>query len=255
MEQYWDSYIMDREFEKVEAQNKYLKQLQLQGIKGWFLYDTGYAFLFQESADWFCCLFLLILTYWLFLDEDHAKMTQIIKTTQNGRKSFFFQKIKFALFIGILSCILFSAIDLIMISSYIPPSTLHAPAISLQMFENIQSGITIFQMYVICFILKLMMFSFLAVLFASLGLYFKRFVSIVVVILLILFVPSVIGNNIKIFQYLDVTAFLSGSHAVVLSSNSSFFWGWGILAIQLCLYGALSVFLITYSNKKWCYPL
>ena len=255
MEQYWDSYIMDREFEKVEGQNKYLKELQLQGTKGWFLYDTGYAFLFQESADWFCCLFLLILTYWLFLDEDHTKMTQIIKTTQNGRKSFFFQKIKFALFIGILSCILFSAIDFIMISSYIPSFTLHAPAISLQMFENIQSGITIFQMYVICFILKLMMFSFLAVLFASLGLYFKRFVSIVVVILLILFVPSVIGNNIKIFQYLDVTAFLSGSHAVILSLNSSFFWGWGILAIQLCLYGVLFVFFITYSNKKWCYPL
>lgn len=254
MEQYWDSYIIDREFEKVEAQNEYLKQLQAQGKTGWFLYDTGFSILFQESADWLCCLFLFILTHWLFLDEDSVKITSILKTTRNGRASFFFQKISFAFVLGVLSAILFSAIDWSMITTYLPSSTLQAPVFSLPLFESIQSEITILQMYIVCFILKLMMTSLLAVFFACLGLYFKRFISLALTALLFLFVPAALGENITFFSYIDVTAFLSGSRAVVLSSEVSFLFGWGILGIQILLYGVLSFLFLYYARKKWCHP-
>ena len=252
MEKYWDSYIMDHEFEKVEARNEYLKELQTEGKQGWFVYDTGYNYLFGGSADWFLCIFLMILTCWLFLDEDSAKMTQTIRTTYGGGKRFFFKKIVFALVIGIVSVFLFSAIDCIMISPYIPSSTLRAPAISLELFENVGSSITILQMYVICFAIKLLMFSILAVLFASLGVYLKRFVSMILFVLVVLLVPSVIAENVKVFQYLDITAFLSGSRAVVLSSEHNFLFGWGILGLQWIAYGILTGLFIFCSNKKWC---
>lgn len=254
MEQYWDSYVIDREFEKVEAQNEYLKQLQAEGKTGWFLYDTGFSILFGGSADWLFCLFLFLLTHWLFLDENSLKITSILKTTRNGRTSFFLQKIGFALVLGALSAVLFSAVDWIMMTACLPSSALQAPAYSLPLLEGIQSEITILQMYIVCFLLRLATASLSAAFFACLGLYFERFVSLATGALAFLFVPALLGKNITFFAYIDITAFLSGSRAVVLSSQVPFLSGWGILWVQILLYGALSLLFFYRARKKWCQP-
>lgn len=251
MQKYWDSYVSEREFQKIEKYADYLSTLSTQGKKVAFVYDRGYNILFNESPDLLLCALIFVLTYWIFSYEEEIKITQLTQTMTNGRKIYFSKKVFLIIILSNISVILFSLIDIFYINRSSGFPLINASTISLMQFEKIQSELTILVMLLLCFVIKLFIYSIFSVINSLLGLFFKKITLRIFFWIIIFFIPSILTNFLPVFQFFDILGFLSGSKAIIMSAKISFLGDFGLLLIQIFFICIITTLFINYSQKKW----
>lgn len=250
MRKYWDAYMTEAEFARVEDFCEYLMDLDKTGIKGNFIYDTGYKILFSSEYDILLCIIIYVLTSNVFYEEIHTGMRHILITTVKGRKALLKNKILFSIFISVITTVIVSLIKLLIISHKIPLLNWMDPLISLQGFKNIDSEISIISFYLLCIGFKCIVSAMVGCLFAIIGGMVPKIQISFVVCSFIMWFPALIGQYIPVIRCIDTAALLSVSTAIefyMLYTNVNVFL---CLLFQLILSLPITAILIHFFYIK-----
>ena len=243
MQQYWDNYILDEEFAKIEL---YASDLAESNSVGWIIYDTGYNLLFGLGPDFILSVLLFIISYGVFFNETKLKTDQLNSTTINGKSHLYNNKILGLIIRAIIVSTLFSLIDMLTVKIKYDFTSLDAPIQSLRMFDGFQVNITIGQFLLLFVLLKILYSVGFSILISLIGLKSKNSITIIALTLMILFVPFQLGNYLPVLKYLDITNYLSVTPMIILSDKSI-----GLLCLIPCTYLTVMVLFLRWAKKRF----
>jgi hypothetical protein len=144
----------------VESQEKYLERISSEkNITGCFLYDTGWNAFFTKSANLYFLASLILLFANCFSRERNSKssqgnFSQILRVTVKGRHKTFLAKVLTCMIISTALSLVFTVADFILVSYRYNLPSMSAPLVSLQIFADTDTGITISQYILLIIILK-----------------------------------------------------------------------------------------------------
>lgn len=127
----------------IEKHASYLQQKEAEiGVKGWFIYDTGWQKMYSEDADLFLYAAILLLLTGSFAAEYVSKSSsggfaQLLRSTKNGRHKTFYAKLISSGMIAVILALLTGLVDTaVIIIGYDLPA-MNAPLVSMQMFTDV----------------------------------------------------------------------------------------------------------------------
>lgn len=147
--------------EVIEQHASYLQEKEAKtGVKGWFLYDTGWQKMYAEDADLFLYAAILLLLTGSFAAEYASKSSsggfaQLLRSTKNGRHKTFYAKLISSGMIALILAVLTGVIDVAVITMGYDLPAINAPLVSMQMFADVSGGMTIAQYFAVFFIMRM----------------------------------------------------------------------------------------------------
>ena len=199
-------------FASVEAQRDHLLSLRQRGIKGDFVYVTGWNRMFSRSFDVTLYGFTLVFAAVLFTTEYGAGVTEILRSTKRGRGRLFSAKYLLAIAVCGTLAILFGLADHTKLTELYTFTGSLSPVQSLPMLSEIQWNITIHQYLMIFETIRVVGVVLLAILTASVSVMGKKPVNTMAVVALVTVIPFVFRTfGLEIAKYGDFTAILSGN--------------------------------------------
>ncbi len=259
MEEYYDAQVDDTVFKCVESRYQYLIEKEADGYNVSYIYDTGWEKFFDRYTDLFLYTAILIICMSSFSIEFKSStssysFSQILRCTKYGRRQTFYQK----LFVVSILCgfiaILFCLIDILTINySYELPSQ-QALLMSLSMFRNVNSPITIKQYLLTYFILHAAVSVLLGLFVSAISEILRKPLPILSVTILVTLIPwlmTKIGVHIPV--YLDfisifcINPILLYSALIKILNND-----YSILFILYISLASIVYMLLVTARKQYC---
>lgn len=234
-------------FVSVEAQRDHLLSLRQRGIKGDFVYVTGWNQMFSRGFDVILYGFTLVFAAVLFTTEYGAGVTEILRSTKRGRGRLFVTKCLLAVAVCGTLAILFGLADHTKLTELYTFTGGLSPVQSLPMLSEIQWNITIHQYLMIFETIRVVGVVLLAILTASVSVMGKKPVNTMAVVALVTVIPFVFRTfGLEIAKYGDFTALLSGNEYMIMAHGSVLY---GILFTAVLLGGCGDV--LWWAWRKW----
>ncbi len=243
---YWSGAISGEYFSKlydsfVEASSKakvledligrseYLKELyETRGIRGSYIYDSGYYKLVSQGTDWLLILFVAVFSCRSYLCE-FAKgrsgelADEMLRATPGGRGHLFGVKLSMCVGVTVLLWLLFRAADLyFFVSSCELPADMNALLLSMPRYGGSLLNFTVAGYLGLSAALSLFGTVLISVLCFSISALIRRPIPVYAVTAALLFLPYfATGSGAAAASYFDITALYDFERLYMMSPLSS----------------------------------
>ena len=230
----------------IEQHAEYLIRKEAEtGVRGWFLYDTGWQKMYSEEADLFLYAAILLLLTGSFAAEYVSKSSsggfaQLLRSTKNGRQKTFWAKLISSGTIALILAILTGAVDAaVIIRGYELPAV-NAPLVSMQMFSNVSGGITVAQYFAVFFAMRLAGALLMAMLVCALSELLARYIPVLGTSLALTLLPALCAYfGFKAANRVNFLNLFAGTPLFLESAKVSLFGnGYTMLALWLVVAAA-----------------
>lgn len=229
-----------------------------------FLYESGWKLLLERDADILAFFLILIATCNIFGVEfgktsSTGRFADILRSSKKGRKRVFYSKFTVAVLFALVAFAIFEVIDYcLIIKNYTLP---HAESGSVIICESVVNngimrfkGISLATFALVGTLLRAVATIFFAIAVFTLSAYIKKSISVMVITVLILFLPSVIAgsSNLFIISKIDFLPIASGVELIKISelANPELPFAMPLAATIVLL--AMSVLIIVVAHVAWC---
>ena len=218
------------------------------GVKGWFLYDTGWRRMFEEDADLFLYAALLLLLTGSFAAEYVSKSSsggfaQLLRSTKNGRHKTFWAKLISSGMIAVILALLTEAVDAAVIAKgYVLPAA-DAPLLSVEHFADVTGGITVGQYCAVFFFMRTAGALLMAMMVCALSELLARYIPVLGTSVTLTLLPALCAYfGLKAADRVNFLNLLAGTPLFLQSAKVSLF---GSGYAMLVLWMAVAVVAVT----------
>ncbi len=259
---YWQGLISDEYFSRLYEQYKesssklpvledlsersdYLDNLySLRGIRGSYLYDSGYYMLVSQGTDFIAIVFIVVFccrSYICELSPSGGGVTLISGATERGRAYLFRIKLLSCTLTALLIKILSMIIDVCLFArSYELPKDLSARLLSMPRYGNTAVNFTVGGYLVFCAVLSLIGTAMIAAICLCLTVWLRRALLVYSVSAAAVFIPYfIIRSGVTAAGYIDVAVLSDFDRLYIMSPP---FW-WAIFFPAAALLTVLTVIL------------
>ncbi len=253
LREYYSALSAKDVFYLVDERDAYLRELNEEGIKANFLYDTGWKKLFESDPD----LFLIsaaLLVFCAAYSCEHSKFSSggefaaIIRPTVKSSAKTSAAKFLSVIVTSFILFVLFYAQDIIFIAKEYGLQGLRAPLVSVFLMQNVKIGMEIWQYLVFLGLLRFMGVLTVSFISCAMSELIRSVVASISVSAAVVLLPYAIMNfspEISFLKYIDITSLLSGTELVLMSFNNG---GFSTLVFFVC--GAI---LFTSALSVWAF--
>lgn len=240
----------DEALKKVEDHQAYLKQVEKKtGVRGWFLYDTGWRKLINTGADLYLFATILLLCAGTFADEyisrsSFGPFVRVLRSTKKGRINTFRAKLSAAVIMTLIVSLFYNAAEyLIIFKNYDMPSA-SAPLLSIEQFGNIStgpfSGMSVIQYLFMMSLVRVVAALLLAVFITGLSELIRRVVPILSVTVAVALLPALLNYfGLTTADKVNYLNFFGGTQIFIKSVESKLLgtdFGGLIIFIAACIF-------------------
>jgi len=212
------------------------------GIRGWFLYDTGWYKMYAEDADLFLYAVILLLLTGSFAAEYVSKSSaggfaQLLRSTKNGRHKTFWAKLISSGMIALILAILTGTVDTaVIILGYDLPA-MNAPLVSMQMFADVTSGITVAQYFAVFFIMRMAGALLMAMLICALSELLARYIPVLGTAVILTLLPALCAYfGLSAAEHVNFLNLLAGTPLFLQSAEMALFGnGYTMLTLWMAI--------------------
>lgn len=217
---------------EVERHASYLQRKEAEtGVKGWFLYDTGWRVLYTKDADLFLYAMILLLLSGSFAVEYAAKSSdgsfaQLLRSTKHGRHRTFYAKLVASGAIALILAVLCSAVDAAAVIFNYDLPAMQAPLVSIQMFADTPGGITVAQYCVVFFIMRIVGALLMSMLVCALSELLARYIPVLGTAVVLTLLPALCAYfGLAAAEKVNFLNLLAGTPLFLQSTELSLFGG------------------------------
>lgn len=236
---------------RVEEHEEYIIEKALQGYDVHFLYDTGWKELFFGRFDPLLYGLILIAFSGIFANEYESRsssgsFSQILRLTKHGRKKTFTAKLAATIiFSGIIS-IVWSIIDILIVSTVYELPSLFSPLLSISAFENLPANLSILGFLIFVYTARTLSLVLLAVWVLSFSLLFKSSLITVSTVGAITLLPSILSYfGVIAVSALDYISFMIVT-PIVIDGMMPFIIFAAVITILVSI-------MVVSAKRKWCH--
>lgn len=243
----------------IEHHAEYLQEVEKEtGVRGWFVYDTGWKKMYTEDADLFLYASILLLLTGSFAAEYVSKSSsggfvQLLRTTKNGRHKTFSAKMISSVIIAVVLAMLTGIVDVIVIIAGYDLPSLDAPLVSIQMFSKMSGGITIAQYFVLFFIVRIVGAIILAMLVCSLSELLARYIPVLGVVVGLTLLPALCGYfGFAIAEKINFLNILAATPLFIQSAELAWFEnGYSMLTLWITIMITAITFMVASAKRSF----
>lgn len=194
--EYSYAYSRDDLLSVIEKHASYLQKKEAEtGVRGWFVYDTGWRKMYAEGADLFLYAALLLLLAGSFAAEYTAKSSggsfaQLLRSTKHGRHRTFYAKLIASGVIALILSLLCGGVDAAVIALGHDLPAAQAPLLSLQMFDEVTGSITVGQYFALFFVMRMAGALLMAMLVCALSELLARYIPVLGTAVVLTLLPA-----------------------------------------------------------------
>ncbi len=245
--------------EAVEEQAAYLQEKEAEtGIRGWFLYDTGWSKFYSEDADLFLYASVLLLLTGSFAAEyvsrsSAGEFAGLLRSTKNGRDRTFRAKLISSGTIALLLAVLTGAADAaIIFGGYDMPAG-NAPLLSLQMFSDVTGSITVAQYFALFSLMRIVGTWLMAMLVCALSELLAKYVPVLGAAVVLTLLPALcVYFGFAAAGKVNFLNLLAGTPLFLQSARTPLFGsGYAMLVLWLAVAAAAVTAMILPARKKF----
>ena len=227
----------------IENHAEYLKQKESEtGVRGWFVYDSGWQKMYAEDADLFLYAAILLLLTGSFAAEYASKSSsgsfaQLLRSTKNGRHKTFYAKLISSGMIAIILALLTGAVDTaIIVMGYDLPA-MNAPLVSMQMFADVSGDITIGQYSAVFFIMRTVGALLMAMLVCALSELLARYIPVLGTAVILTLLPALCAYfGLAAAEQVNFLNLLAGTPLFLQSAEMALFGnGYAMLTLWMAV--------------------
>ncbi len=227
----------------IEKHADYLTQKKAEtGVKGWFLYDTGWKKMYSEDADLFLYSAILLLLTGSFAAEYVSKSSsggfaQLLRSTKNGRHKTFWAKLISSGMIALVLALLTEAIDMaVVVRGYVLPAA-DAPLLSMEQFADVTGGITVGQYCAVFFVMRTAGALLMAMMVCALSELLARYIPVLGLSVTLTLLPALCAYfGLKVANRVNFLNLLAGTPLFLESAKVSLFGsGYAMLVLWLAV--------------------
>jgi len=258
LREYYTALSIQDVFHLVSDRDAYLRELNEQGTKADFIYDTGWKKLFDSSPDLFLIAAVLLVFCGTFSCE-HSKFSSggefaaIIRPTVKSSQKTSVAKYLTVIVTSFILFILFYLQDVVFIASEYGLGDLSSPLVSVFLMKDVNVGMSIGHYLVFLGILRfagVLTVAFICCAMSELARSVVASISISAATVLLPYAVVNFSPEISFLKYIDLTSLVSGTKLVLMS------FGKGnaliliiFLVCALLFMAALSLFAIRKFNS------
>ncbi len=241
LSEYNYAYSRDRLLRTVENHASYLLEKEAgSGVRGWFVYDTGWNKLYQGDADLFLYVSLMLLFVGSFAAEyvsrsSSGAFAQLLRSTKNGRGRTFTAKVVSSGIIALVLALLTAAVDMsVVFGGYEMPAR-GAPLCSIESFSAVNGSITIGQYLVLFVLLRLAGALLMTLLICALSELLARYLPVLGSVAVLTLLPALcVGFGFGAADKMNFLNLLAGTPLFLQSAQTGLFGqGYALLALWL----------------------
>ncbi|MBR4204838.1 MAG: hypothetical protein IKQ92_05105 [Clostridia bacterium] len=226
------------------------------GVKGWFLYDTGWRRLVEGDADLFLYASILLLLTGSFAAEYVSKSSsggfaQLLRSTKNGRLRTFRAKLCSSGMIALILALLTEAVDAAVIAKgYLLPAA-DAPLVSVERFADVTGGITVGQYCALFFLMRTAGALIMAMLVCALSELLARYIPVLGTSVILTLLPALCAYfGLRAADRVNFLNLLAGTPLFLESARISLFGsGYAMLVLWLAV-AVLAVSAMLWPAKR-----
>lgn len=233
----------------IEQHADYLARKEAEtGIKGWFIYDTGWQKMYTEDADLFLYAAILLLLTGSFAAEYASKSSsggfaQLLRSTKNGRHKTFYAKLISSGMIAVILAILTGIVDTAVIALGYDLPAMNAPLMSMQMFADVSGGITVAQYFAVFFVMRMAGALLMAMLVCALSELLARYIPVLGTAVILTLLPALCAYfGFAAAEKVNFLNLLAGTPLFLQSAEAALF---GNGYVMLVLWLAVAVTAVT----------
>jgi len=227
----------------IEKHADYLAEKEREtGVKGWFIYDTGWQKMYSEDADLFLYAAILLLLTGSFAAEYVSKSSsggfaQLLRSTKNGRHKTFYAKLISSGMIAVTLAVLTGTVDAaVIIGGYDLPA-MNAPLVSMQMFADVTGGITVAQYFAVFFVMRVAGALLMAMLVCALSELLARYIPVLGTAVILTLLPALCAYfGLAAAEHVNFLNLLAGTPLFLRSAEMALFGnGYAMLTLWLAV--------------------
>ena len=224
------AYSRSKLFSVIEEHALYLQNEEdATGIRGQFVYDTGWKKLYSNGADLFLYASILLLMTGTFAAEyasgsSKGGFIDLLRSTKNGRRKTFTAKLVSSGIIALILSLAMNAIDAITIISGYELPLGNAPLCSIEMFSGAGVGITIAGYSVVFFATRTLGALIMSMLVCALSELLAKYIPILGTAIALTLLPALCAYfGLAAAERLNFLNLLAGTPLFIESSESALF--------------------------------
>lgn len=227
----------------IEKHADYLVRKEAEtGVRGWFIYDTGWQKMYAEDADLFLYSAILLLLTGSFAAEYASKSSsvgfaQLLRSTKNGRHKTFYAKLISSGMIAVILVLLTGAVDAIVIALGYDLPAMNAPLVSMQMFADVSGGITVAQYFAVFFVMRMAGALLMAMLVCALSELQARYIPVLGTTVILTLLPALCAYfGLAVAEHVNFLNLLAGTPLFLRSAEMALFGnGYAMLTLWLAV--------------------
>ena len=227
----------------IEAHAEYLAQKEAEtGVRGWFVYDTGWKKMYSEDADLFLYAAILLLLTGSFAAEYVSKSSsggfaQLLRSTKNGRHKTFYAKLISSGMIALTLALLTGTVDAAVIVAGYDLPAMNAPLASMQMFADVTGAITVGQYFAVFFLMRMAGALLMAMLVCALSELLARYVPVLGTAVILTLLPALCAYfGLSAAEHVNFLNLFAGTPLFLQSAEVALFGnGYAMLTLWLAI--------------------
>jgi|GEM_PF-700812 len=227
----------------IEKHAEYLAQKEAEtGVRGWFLYDTGWQKMYAEDADLFLYAAILLLLTGSFAAEYVSKSSsggfaQLLRSTKNGRHKTFYAKLISSGMIAVVLALLTGLVDTTIITMGYDLPAMNAPLVSMQMFADVTGSITVAQYFAVFFVMRVAGALLMAMLVCALSELLARYIPVLGTAVILTLLPALCAYfGLAAAEHVNFLNLLAGTPLFLRSAEMALFGnGYAMLTLWLAV--------------------
>lgn len=227
----------------IEQHADYLAEKEREtGVRGWFIYDTGWQKMYAEDADLFLYAAILLLLTGSFAAEYASRSSsggfaQLLRSTKNGRHKTFYAKLISSGMIAVILAILTGAVDAAVITLGYDLPAMNAPLVSMQMFADVSGSITVAQYFAVFFVMRMAGALLMAMLVCALSELLARYIPVLGTAVILTLLPALCAYfGLAAAEKVNFLNLLAGTPLFLQSAEVSLFGnGYAMLVLWLAV--------------------
>jgi len=227
----------------IEKHADYLAQKESQtGVRGWFIYDTGWQKMYSEDADLFLYASILLLLTGSFAAEYVSKSSsggfaQLLRSTKNGRHKTFYAKLISSGMIAVVLALLTGLVDTTVITMGYDLPAMNAPLVSMQMFADVTGSITVAQYFAVFFVMRVAGALLMAMLVCALSELLARYIPVLGTAVILTLLPALCAYfGLAAAEHVNFLNLMAGTPLFLRSAEMALFGnGYAMLTLWLAV--------------------
>lgn len=246
LSEYNYAYSRDELLRVIEDHAAYLRNKEAEtGVRGWFVYDTGWKKLYQGDADLFLYVSLLLLFVGSFAAEYVSKSSsggfaQVLRSTKNGRHKTFSAKLVSSGTIAMMLAILTVTVDIVTVFRGYEMPAWDAPLCSIETFSAVSGIVTVGQYLCLFVLLRLAAALLLTFLICALSELLARYIPVLGCAVILTLLPALCAYfGFAAAEKISFLNLLAGTPLFLQSAQRALF-GNGYAMLTLWLVAAMA---------------